>query len=57
MDLPEEPVVASRAAKFGISQADFFKLGTADPVDVLGTAVRALDLIHATRHRNTHLDK
>ena len=53
-DLPEEFAMAFRAAKFWISQADFFKPGTVDAVEVLGAAVRALDLIHAIRHRDSH---
>jgi hypothetical protein len=53
--LPEKFMIASRAAKFWISPEDFFKLGTVDSVEVLGAAVRALDLIHAIRHRDSHL--
>ena len=56
-NLPEELVFASSAAKFGISLADFFKPGTVNSAEVLGAAVRALDLINAIRHRSSHLDK
>jgi hypothetical protein len=56
-DLPEELAMAFRAAKFWISQADFFKHGTVHAVEVLGAAVRALDLIHTIRHRDFHLGK
>jgi hypothetical protein len=55
MDLPEELAIAFRAAKFWISQADFFKPRTVDAADVLGAAVRAIELIHAIRHRDSHL--
>ena len=55
--LPEELVIAFRAAKFWISQADFFKPGTVDAVDDLGAAVRAHDLMRTIRHRDSHLGK
>ena len=55
--LPEELVIAFRAVKFWISQADFFKPGTVDAVDALGAAVRAHDLIHAIGHRDSQLGK
>jgi hypothetical protein len=53
-DLPEELVIAFNAAEFWITQADYIKPGTVESVDVLGAAVRALDLIHAIRHRDSH---
>ena len=53
--LPEELVIAFRATKFWISQADLFKPGTVYADDVLGATVGAHDLIHAIRHRDSHL--
>ena len=50
-------MLAFKAEKFWISQADFFKPGTVDAVDVPGAAVRAHDLIHAIRHRDSPLGK
>ena len=50
-------MIAFRAVKFWISQADFFKPGTVDAVDALAATVRAHDLIHAIGHRDSQLGK